>query len=128
MDYKSRVKNLSERGREYQNVIFATLILVLIFFLGLGIGLLIKNPNDPASIIIDKNVKIGLPSRQAKFSGDSGKSFNFTSGNFVASINGKNYYPKDCPSAKRIKEENTIWFSSALEAEASGYELAKNCH
>ncbi len=126
MDYKSRPKNLIEWGREYQNTIFAALILVLIFFLGLGLGLLIR-PNKPTPIIIDKNVKIGLPARKAEFSGNSGKSFNFAGGNFVASINGKNYYPKDCSSAKRIKEENMIWFGSAEEAEADGYTPAKNC-
>jgi len=83
--------------------------------------------NKPNPIIIDKNVKIGLPARQAEFSENSSKSFNFTGGSFVASINGKNYYPKDCPSAKRIKEENMIWFDSAEEAEADGYTPAKNC-
>ncbi len=126
MDYKSRLKNLMEWGREYQNTIFAVLILMLVFSIGLGLGLLIR-PNKPVPIIIDKNVKIGLPARQAEFSENSGKSFNFSGGSFVASINGKNYYPKDCLSAKRIKEENMIWFSSAQEAEADGYALAKNC-
>lgn len=127
MDYKSRLKNLMERGIEYQNTIFAALILVLIFFLGLGIGLLIR-PNKSSHIIIDKNVKIGLPVRQSGLSENSEKPFNLSGGSFVASINGKNYYPKDCPSAKRIKEENMIWFGSAQEAEADGYTLAKNCH
>ena len=106
--------------------LIAILILVSIFFLGLGIGLLIR-PSKPTPIIIDKNVKIGLPEKQAEFSENFGKLFNFTGGNFIASINGKSYYPKDCPSAKRIKEENMIWFDSAEEAEADGYVPAKNC-
>ncbi|HEY4495298.1 MAG TPA: hypothetical protein VJC01_02520 [Candidatus Paceibacterota bacterium] len=123
---KSRYQGLKEWGKEYQSIIFASLILVSVFFVGLGLGLLIR-PIKPMPIIIDKNVKIGLPERQAEFSENSYKSFNFTGGNFVASINGKNYYPKDCASAKRIKEENMIWFSNAEEAEADGYALAKNC-
>ena len=126
MDYKSRVKNLIEQEIGYQSALFAVLILLMVFFIGLGLGLLIK-PGKPTPIIIDKNVKIGLPARQAEFSENSSKSFNFTGGSFVASINGKNYYPKDCPSAKRIKEENMIWFDSAEEAEADGYTPAKNC-
>ncbi|MBI2446825.1 MAG: hypothetical protein HYV51_03370 [Parcubacteria group bacterium] len=132
INLKSRWKNLVEWGREYQSTVFATLILVLIFFLGLGLGLLIR-PNKPTPIIIDRNVKVGLPNRsnlaggQKESSLNSVKSFNFVGGSFVASINGKNYYPKDCASAKRIKEENIIWFSSAEEAEISGYVLAKNC-
>ena len=126
MDYKSRVKNLIEQEIGYQSALFAVLILLMVFFIGLGLGLLIR-PSKPTPIIIDKNVKIGLPARQAEFSENSSKSFNFTGGSFVASINGKNYYPEDCPSAKRIKEENMIWFDSAEEAEADGYTPAKNC-
>jgi len=126
MDYKSRVKNLIEQEIGYQSALFAVLILLMVFFIGLGLGLLIR-PSKPTPIIIDKNVKIGLPARQEEFSKNSSKSFNFTGGSFVASINGKNYYPKDCPSAKRIKEENMIWFDSAEEAEADGYTPAKNC-
>ena len=126
MDYKSRVKNLIEQEIGYQSALFAVLILLMVFFIGLGLGLLIR-PSKPTPIIIDKNVKIGLPARQEEFSKNSSKSFNFTGGSFVASINGKNYYPEDCPSAKRIKEENMIWFDSAEEAEADGYTPAKNC-
>src|SRR3989344_1841885 len=126
LDLKSRWENLTKWGKEYQNIIFSSLILLMIFFIGLGLGLLIR-PIKPTPIIIDKNVKIGLPERQMEISESSGKSFNFAGSSFVASINGKNYYPKDCASAKRIKEENMIWFSSAKEAEVSGYTLAKNC-
>ena len=115
MDLKSKYINL-----------IAAFILILVFSVGLGLGLLIR-PNKPTPIIIDKNVKIGLPARQSEFSENSIKSFNFTGGNFVASINGNNYYPSDCPSAKRIKEENMIWFESAAEAETQGYKPAQNC-
>lgn len=43
-------------------------------------------------------------------------------GAFVASANGKKYYLPDCSEARRINEENKIWFDSAEEAEESGYE------
>lgn len=43
-------------------------------------------------------------------------------GNFVASINGKKYYYPDCYEVNRIKPENLISFSSALEARREGYE------
>lgn len=118
---KSRWEKLAKWGREYQNIIFASSILVMIFFIGLGLGLLIK-PSKPTPIIIDKNVKTDL---SADLSAARQPDFYF--GNFVASINGKNYYPKNCPSAKKIKEENMIWFGSAKEAEVSGYAPAKNC-
>ena len=58
MDYKSRVKNLIEQEIGYQSALFAVLILLMVFFIGLGLGLLIK-PGKPTPIIIDKNVKKG---------------------------------------------------------------------
>ncbi|MCK5084367.1 MAG: hypothetical protein KAQ64_01820 [Candidatus Pacebacteria bacterium] len=42
-------------------------------------------------------------------------------GMFVASKNSKIYHKPDCKYVKRIKEENTIWFQSAKEAEDRGY-------
>lgn len=117
MDLKSKYTNL-----------IAAFILAFIFFTGLGLGLLIR-PNKPAPIIIDKNVKIGLPKNiPIGKSRESNLAEIAVLGNFVASVNGKNYYPKDCASVKRIKEENMVWFSSAEEAEADGYMPAKNCH
>ena len=47
-------------------------------------------------------------------------------GIFVASKNSKIYHRPDCKYAKRIKEENKIWFQSAKEAEDRGYTL-HNC-
>lgn len=126
---KSRYQNLVKWGGEYQNNVVATLILILIFFLGVGLGLLIRRPkNNP--IIIDKNIKVGLPFKPSKITQKTEFSenlINFTGGNFMASINGKAYYPKNCKAANVIKEENRIWFESAKEAEEDGYMLAKNC-
>ncbi len=47
--------------------------------------------------------------------------------NFVASKNGKLYYPASCTGAKRIKEENRVWFESTSDAEKAGYEFASSC-
>lgn len=129
MDYKSSIGDLIKKGRERQNTIVAGLILLLIFFLGMGIGLLIRQP-ESNPIIIDKNVKVGLPFTTNKITQQTELSenlINFSGGNFVASINGKAYYPKGCKSASIIKEENRIWFESAEEAEGEGYARAKNC-
>jgi len=45
----------------------------------------------------------------------------------VASKNGTVYHYVWCSGAKRIKEENKIYFDSPEEAEAAGYRPAKNC-
>ncbi len=39
----------------------------------------------------------------------------------------KKYHYTWCSGAKKIKEENKIWFNSAQEAESRGYMLAGNC-
>ena len=45
----------------------------------------------------------------------------------VASKNSDKYHYTWCAGAKKIKEENKVWFSSAQEAESRGYTLAGNC-
>lgn len=49
------------------------------------------------------------------------------SGSFVASKNGKKYFPVDCGSAKTIKEENRVYFGSDTEAVQAGYERTTAC-
>jgi hypothetical protein len=46
---------------------------------------------------------------------------------FVASKNGKLYYPSLCKGAQRIAEKNRVWFDSSSEAEKLGYTLSPNC-
>lgn len=123
MDYKSRLENLLEWGKEREKNILISLALVLGLLIGLGTGLLFKS-NQVSPIIIDKNIKIGLP---AVSENSSVSKKLIMSGNFVASINGKAYYPANCVAAQRIKEENRIWFNSREEAEADGYRPAQNC-
>ncbi len=48
-------------------------------------------------------------------------------GNYVASKNGSKYYLVSCSSANRIKAENKVYFGSAQQAAAAGYEPAANC-
>lgn len=46
---------------------------------------------------------------------------------YVASKNGKTYYPVSCSGARRIKEGNRVYFTSTSEAEQRGYTLSKTC-
>jgi len=48
-------------------------------------------------------------------------------GQYVASKNGTVYHLPWCSGAKRINEENKIWFATKAEAEAAGYRPATNC-
>ena len=125
INFQSRWQNLIKWGRTHAIQIILILILILGFAIGLGIGILLNN-NNQTSIIIDKNVKIGL-------SAASNNKYTTTvqsgsvSKNYVASINGNSYYPVNCKVAGRIKEENKIWFTNSQEAEAQGYKPAQNC-
>jgi hypothetical protein len=46
---------------------------------------------------------------------------------YVGSKNGTVYHLPWCSGAKRISQENMVWFSSKTEAEAAGYRPATNC-
>jgi hypothetical protein len=48
-------------------------------------------------------------------------------GEYLASKNGKLYYPKGCKGANRIKEENRVWFDTSTDAEKQGYTRASSC-
>jgi methylphosphotriester-DNA--protein-cysteine methyltransferase len=48
-------------------------------------------------------------------------------GKYVASKTGKAYHLPWCSGARRIKDENKIWFTSKEEAESAGYAPASNC-
>jgi hypothetical protein len=50
-----------------------------------------------------------------------------TTASYVASKSGSVYHLPWCAGAKRIKEENKVWFGSKAEAEAAGYRPASNC-
>lgn len=48
-------------------------------------------------------------------------------GAYVASKNGSKYYRVSCSGASRIKQENKVYFVSADDARAAGYEPAATC-
>lgn len=46
---------------------------------------------------------------------------------FVASKTGTTWYPVECTSANRIKEENKVFFTSEEEASRAGYKKSSQC-
>jgi hypothetical protein len=48
-------------------------------------------------------------------------------GNFVASKNGKLYYPVSCKLSNRLAEKNKVYFDTKEEAEGAGFTFATNC-
>lgn len=49
-------------------------------------------------------------------------------GKFVGSVKSNKFHLPDCPYAKKIKDENKIWFDSIQDAESQGYVPAKCCN
>ena len=114
--------------------LFIPLIVILVGLLGFGMGRLtgegqgsaIKIEYDPALAALMNGT---LPtSTQTASAIESIKPRPIpTGGTVIASKNGTKYHFSHCPGAKQIKEENRITFTSARDAEASGYTLAGNC-
>ena len=50
-----------------------------------------------------------------------------TTGKYVASKSGSKFYLPSCAGAKRIRDENKVWFETEAAAEAAGYSPAANC-
>ncbi len=48
-------------------------------------------------------------------------------GKYLASKNGKMYYPVSCKSASRIKDKNRVYFKTEDDAKYLGYRKAENC-
>ena len=79
----------------------------------------------PISLLKDPKVLSAVaPAKQsAAIAGGEGEIL----GAFMASRNGKKYYPSTCVAAKRILPANRVWFDTREEAEARGYTPAANC-
>lgn len=50
-----------------------------------------------------------------------------TNHHFIASKNGKTYYPNTCGSYSRIKPENRVYFATESDARAKGLTKSKSC-
>ena len=89
---------------------------------GLGRLSVDLKPAPPISIIDTAAVPDSVSNRPA----DIGN-VNDTGRKVFASRNGSAYYYAWCSGAKRIKEENRIWFATREAAEKAGLKQAGNC-
>jgi len=81
--------------------------------------------NCPANAYMDAEaLSEGMPKTASSL---APASMSADKGAFVASKNGKKYYPTGCSGANRIKEDNKIFFGTRAEAEQAGYGLGAGC-
>lgn len=118
-----------------QQPIFWGICGILLLFISFNIGriyafqktaILVKEENEAAFFEIldlnDMNLKEGSAALVKNTNPPKPKDLRV-----VVSKNSNKYHFAWCSGAKRIKEENQIWFNSAKEAETAGYILAGNC-
>jgi hypothetical protein len=111
--------------------LFLIFLIVLISFFSFQLGRISK--------IADEPIRIEKASIQEIFNNDSNLEITSESANIqsrgeerldfrvVVSKNSNKYHFLWCSGAKRIKEENKIYFNSEKEAIVAGYSLAGNC-
>lgn len=110
---------------EKELFLFAVIVLVAIISFGLGRLSKIREEKTPITITETTVNNSGQPYLAGRQAATLTRENNDKT--FVASRNGKKYYYAWCDSAKTIKEQNRVWFSSAEEARKSGYQPAENC-
>jgi len=111
-DFKKFVKN-------NESDIVLTISIVLISLIIFGTILLIDFSKNGGEIIIE-NPSASV-SKTIKKSNES-----VNQKTFIGSINSNKYHWPNCSFAKRISEENKIWFSSEQEAEDDSYVKCSN--
>ena len=149
------IRNIIEKIKLYQDSLFLVAAIMLVGFIGFGLGRLsakyrapnlninstLINTADLNKIITQDEVKIqsakSAPVRsvnyQADFSSNVPLEPNSTSSREVAvqkvvgNKQSKIYHLENCPGALKMKEENKIYFNSVGEAQKAGYRPAGNC-
>ena len=124
--------------------LYIVLIIILVAFSSFGLGRLskIEEGREPITIEYPSGFQeVGLPAQAGAYSalsstqidsndyleGQTSPSATMGEKAFVGSRNSDKYHFPWCSGAKRIKEDNKIWFATREEAKAAGYTPAANC-
>lgn len=87
---------------------------VLISLISFGAGRLTGSPQENQIIIQG-------PTASVQESIKENEKQTSEQGRFIGSVSSDKYHWPECPWAKKISEENQVWFSSEQEAQAAGY-------
>ncbi|TSC60055.1 MAG: Extracellular nuclease [Parcubacteria group bacterium Gr01-1014_107] len=136
MEILEKIKSFfRESGSREKALTVAIIFLVGSASFGLGRLSVLESKKEPvrienlplqAKISGGANVKKELPLADGQV--EEGQAQTLPAGGMlVGSKNSDKYHFPWCSGAKRIKEENKVYFASAEEARASGYTPASNC-
>lgn len=122
---KEKIKPLLAILRKTVNSVIIYLIVVISIINAFGIGYLSGIPSS-INVYTEKNFAIDfINPKQGSAAHNSGTAT--ATGDIVASKNGTKYYKTTCSGAKRIKEENKVYFQTVDDAVMAGYGEAKGC-
>lgn len=111
-----------------QRDIFVTFLIILVGAAGFGLGKLSALQADREDIEVVQTASIfDSLDNTAGDGSEVATGGGAQNGQFVGSVNSDKYHYPWCSGAKRIKNENKIWFDTKEEAEAQGYAPAGNC-
>lgn len=129
----NKIKVVGEHILDNQ-IIFTTLIIILVSFSSFGLGRLskIEENKKPLSIYdnitrVDNLASIITTESKEPVEVQPPQLGLVAGGKYIASKNSDKYHAPWCSGAQRINEENKIWFDSKEEAERAGYTPASNC-
>lgn len=119
---------LSEKFKKikpYENDVIVVLVILFVGLIAFGLGRLSALSERKAPITVENLTGAVLARTDFQLSiSDINSNIEKL---FVASKNGSKYHYPWCSGAKRMKEENKIWFATKEEAEKAGYAPAANC-
>jgi len=110
--------------KKNESDILLTITIVLVALVSFGAGLLIDFSEDNQSIIIQQPT--ASITGTCESASASAKAMADEEWIFVGSVNSNKYHWPNCPSAKKIAEQNQIWFNSEEEAQSAGYIRCSN--
>ena len=96
---------------------FVATLILLVALASFGLGRQSESWQEPLTV----------PNQAAVSQGVSPTSEKIESATYVASRNSDKYHLPWCSGAKRISEDNRIYFDSKTAAETAGYKPAANC-
>jgi len=114
------LSNLKQLVKKNTVDIILMVTVILVALISFGIGYLIASQTENQSIIIQNPSNVYSASIEQSIQDEVEKQ-TAVEGSFVGSANSNKYHWPDCSFAKRISEENQIWFSSEQEAQNTGY-------
>jgi len=126
---KHFISKIKTYVNEHQKMPIWVLFVFIISLISFGLGRL-SIVDKQESLIIENGVPLLSDVDEIITSGGNVRGISLPmaqSGNFVVSKNSKYYYLPDCATAKRIKDENKVWFQTEQEAQGLGFVRGSGC-